>query len=64
MGGQVANLVQVESAFHELRSQRVLLLGGVQVTLGVQKTLGEGPKHLPQPKVVPVGLLSTHHISS
>lgn len=56
------HLVQVECAFQQFRSEGVLLLVGVQVTLGVQETLRQGAKDLPEAKVVPVGLLSSWNI--
>lgn len=57
------DLVEVESAFQQLRPQGVLLLVGMQKAPGVQKPLGQGAKHLPEAEVVPVGLLCTQHIS-
>lgn len=64
MQGLCADLVQIEGAFQQLRPQGVLLLVGMQQPLGIQKTLRQSSKHLPQPKVVPVGVLGTQHISS
>ena len=47
-------LIQIESTFHELRPQGVLVLVGVQLAVGVQEPLRESSKGLPQGKVVPV----------
>lgn len=56
-------LVQVEGAFHELRSQRVLLLVGVQLPMRVHEALRKGIEGSPQGEVVPVRLLGCQQVS-